>query len=295
MFDIARYDEARSVEEAVALLAANPKARLIAGGTDVLIHIREGKQPEAELVGIRHIPELARIEREADGTLSIGAAATFSRIVADPLISRHVPVLADAVETVGGPQIRRVATIGGNVCNGATSADSASTLFALDAVLQIQGPGGVRLTPIRDFYAGPGRVHLGQAEVLTAIRLAPESYEGYGGHYIKYAMRKAMDIATLGCSVNCKVTGGDRLADVRLAFGVAAPTPVRCLQAEEAVKGKVFSPDVVEAFGHAAAAEINPRTSWRASREFRLHLAKELSKEALVKAYAKAGGIIHGA
>ncbi|MZP30047.1 xanthine dehydrogenase FAD-binding subunit XdhB [Heliobacterium undosum] len=295
MFDIARYDEARSIEEAVALLAANPEARLIAGGTDVLIRIREGKQPEAQLVGIRHIAALTRIERKDDGMLSIGAAATFSRIASDPLIRQCLPVLAEAVDTVGGPQIRRVATIGGNVCNGATSADSASTLFALDAVLQIQGPDGLRQTPIREFYRGPGKVNLGQAEVLTAILVTPESYEGYGGHYIKYAMRKAMDIATLGCSVNCKVADGNILADVRLAFGVAAPTPIRCPEAEGAVKGKTFSPEVVEAFGNAAAAEINPRTSWRASREFRLHLAKELSKQALVKAYQQAGGIIHGA
>ncbi|MTV49187.1 xanthine dehydrogenase FAD-binding subunit XdhB [Heliobacillus mobilis] len=290
MYDIARYEEARTVDEAVALLAANPNARIIAGGTDVLIRIREGHQPSAELVGIRHIEELSKIELLSDGTLSIGAAATFSRVSKHSLITHLVPALGEAVETVGGPQIRRVATIGGNVCNGATSADSASTLFAFDAVLQIQGPEGVRLVPIREFYRGPGKVHLSQTEVLTAILISPENYNGFGGHYIKYAMRKAMDIATLGCSVNCKVGAGNIVEKARLAFGVAAPTPIRCPGAEALVEGKPFNAALADEFGKAAAAEINPRTSWRASREFRLHLAEELSKQALVQAFIKAGG-----
>lgn len=287
MFDIASYQEAHSIQETLAFLAADPGAKIIAGGTDVLIQLRHGQMSEVRLVGIRHIAELRNIELSDQGDIVLGAAVNFSQIMNNPLIERFIPVLAQAVSEVGGPQIRRVATIGGNVCNGATSADSAPTLFALNARLCLQGPNGSRLLPIQQFYQGPGKVALQPGEMLTAICIGKEDYCGLGAHYTKYAMRKAMDIATLGCAAACKLDAQGNLTDVRLAFGVAAPTPIRCPQAEALVSGKTFSPAVAEEFGQAAAKEINPRNSWRASREFRLHLAVQLSAKALTIAYSK--------
>lgn len=292
MFDIANYQEARTVQEALTFLAADRQGKLIAGGTDVLIQLRHGHLPQARLIGIRHIEELRQIELASQGEIIIGAAVTFHQIATHPLIKQHLPVLAEAVETVGGPQIRRVATIGGNICNGATSADAAPVLFALNAVLRLEGSQGVRIVPIERFYHGPGKVDLGLGEMLTAILISPADYCGIGAHYIKYAMRKAMDIATLSCAVACKLSDKGELTDVRLAFGVAAPTPIRCHEAEALVTGKVFTHEVAEAFGRAAAAEIHPRTSWRATKEFRLHLARELSMKALTTAYTNGGGIL---
>lgn len=293
MFDIANYDEAHSVQHAIALLQANPEARLIAGGTDILLHIREGKMPGANLVSIHDLPELKGIEMDKDGTIVIKPANSFSQVSAHPLIRRHLPFLSHAVNTVGGPQIRHVGTIGGNICNGATSADSAPCLFALNAKLRIEGPAGSRLIAIQDFYKGPGKVDLTHGEILTAIRIAPEDYRGFGGHYIKYAMRKAMDIATLSCAVLCKINKDQVVEDFRLALGVAAPTPIRCRQTEEAVKGHVFDTELLKKTGQTAITEVTPRTSWRASKEYRLQLVEELSKRAFQQAFVNAGGNWH--
>lgn len=289
MYDIAKYEEAYTVEEAISLLQANPKAVIISGGSDVLIKLHEGRMPEAELVSIHGIPELKGVKMEEDGTLVIGSGTSFTQVTRSPIIQQHIPVLGEAVDMVGGPQVRNIGTIGGNVCNGVTSADSASTLFALNARLRIQGPEGERVVSIHDFYKGPGKVALNHADILTAILVTKDNYEGYGGHYIKYAMRGAMDIATLGCVVVCKVKG-KQVEDFRLALGVAGPTPMRCPKTEELVKGRAFDEKLLEEVGQSAITEVNPRTSWRASKEFRLQLVEELSKRAFAEAYRKAGG-----
>ena len=153
---------------------------------------------------------------------------------------------------VGGPQIRNIGTIGGNTCNGVTSADSASTLHAWDAIVEITGPDGVRRIPIHDFYIKAGVVDLKPAEIQTAIIIPKEAYEGYHGHYIKYAMRNAMDIATTGCSVNVKLSKDKKtIEDVRIAYGVAGPVPMRAPSAEAKAKGKPLTKAVVHEFGQA--------------------------------------------
>jgi xanthine dehydrogenase FAD-binding subunit len=290
MYDIAKYEEAGSVQEAIALLAANPNAMLISGGSDVLIKLHEGRMHDAQLVSIHGISELKGISLREDGTIAIGAGTSFSKVSKAPIVQQYIPVLGEAVDMVGGPQIRNIGTIGGNVCNGVTSADSASTLFAFNARLEIQGPDGARTIPISDFYKGPGKVDLQHAEILTTILITPENYKGYGGHYIKYAMRNAMDIATLGCVVLCKLKDINKIEDFRLALGVAAPIPMRCTGTEKLIKGRIVTEELLKEVGKSAVQEVNPRTSWRASKEFRIQLVEELSKRAFRQAFINAGG-----
>lgn len=293
MYDIKSLYEAKSVQDAIELLQAHPEAKIIAGGSDVLIKIREGKLAGCELVSIYKLDELRGVSMDEDGALRIRPLTSFSHITRDPLIQRHINVLGEAVDQVGGPQIRNIGTIGGNICNGVTSADSSSTLHAYDAVVELTGPGGVRRLPIKEFYVSAGKVALQPAELLTAILIRRESYEGYRGNYIKYAMRNAMDIATLGCSCNVKLSADKKtIEDMRLAFGVAGPVPMRSPSAEAAVKGRAVSADAVEAAGKAALNDVNPRTSWRASKEFRLQLVEELTKRALKKSIELSGGAI---
>lgn len=159
MYDMKALYEARSVQDAVRLLTEHPQAIIIAGGSDVLIKMREGKLAGCELVSIYGIDALRGIFMDADGTLRILPLTSFSHITRDSLIQKHIAVLGEAVDQVGGPQIRNIGTIGGNTCNGVTSADSASTLFAWDAVMEITGPQGVRQVPIQQFYIKPGRWH----------------------------------------------------------------------------------------------------------------------------------------
>ena len=286
MFDIASYREAKSVAEAITLLQADPGSHLIAGGTDLLIRMREGKLPDARLINLHDVPELKEISMDAGGAIRIGAGASFSAVASHPLIQEHLPILAEAAATVGGPQIRNAATLGGNICNGAVSADSAGALLVLNAGLEIEGPAGSRYILARDFYKGPGQVDLQPAEVLTAVCVKAEDYRDTGGAYIKYAARKAMDIATLGCAVLCRAEG-EIVTDFRLAFTVAAPTPVRCPQTEALVIGQRFGETLLRQMAAAALREIQPRTSWRASREFRIHLAEELSRRAFRSAFAR--------
>lgn len=291
MYDIENIYEAVDIQDAIKALVENPSAIPLAGGTDILIKIREGKLAGKSFVSLHHIDSLKGITQDEQGNIMIRPLTTFSHITYHPLIKTYLPMLGEAVDQVGGPQIRNMGTIGGNICNGVTSADSASTLFTYNALLEITGPTGIRNIPITAFYKGPGRVHLQQGELLTGICITKENYEGFHGHYIKYAMREAMDIATLGCAVNCKLnTSLNQLEDVRLAFGVAGPTPMRCNKAESAVIGQTISPSLFKAFSEVALTEVNPRTSWRASRDFRLQLVKELSKRALKQAILLGGG-----
>lgn len=294
MYDIESIYEATTIEDAICALTSNPKAKIISGGSDVLIQIREGKLAGCDLVSIHTIPELKGITKLADGTLRIGPATTFSHITHNLLIQKHIPMLGLAVDQVGGPQVRNIGTIGGNICNGVTSADSASTLFSYKACIEISGPCGQRLLPIADFYKGPGRVDLGVGELVTAILISRENYEGFSGHYIKYAMRDAMDIATLGCAVNLKLsTNLQSICDARIAFGVAGPTPMRVPDAERLLQGKPITEKLLEACGHQATLEVNPRTSWRATKDFRLQLVQELTIRALKQAILLGGGTIH--
>ena len=291
MYDIKALYEATSVKDAIALLQAHPAAHIIAGGSDVLIKMREGKLAGCELVSIYGLDALRGVTLEADGAIRIGSLTSFSHITKDPIIQAHINVLGEAVDMVGGPQIRNIGTIGGNTCNGVTSADSGSTLMAYDAVMEVEGPNGQRLIPIQEWYVSAGKVSLQPAEIQTAIRIPKASYEGYFGHYIKYAMRNAMDIATTGCSVNVKLRPDKTtIQDVRLAYGVAGPVPMRAPHAEAFARGKAIEDATIEGFGQAALSDVNPRDSWRASREFRLHLAKELAQRALREAIRLAGG-----
>ncbi|MEG2699608.1 MAG: xanthine dehydrogenase FAD-binding subunit XdhB [Hungatella sp.] len=291
MYDIERLYQATDIKDAIRALEADPKAILISGGSDVLIKIREGKFAGCSLVSIHGIKELEGVQMQEDGTIVIGAATTFSHVTNHEIIKRYIPILGEAVDQAGGPQLRNIGTIGGNVCNGVTSADSASSLCVLDAILVVEGSNGTHEVKITDWYTGPGKTVREHAEILRAIKIKKESYDCCGGHYIKYGKRKAMEIATLGCAVKVRLTEDKKhIEEMHLAYGVASPTPMRCFQTEAKVKGMEIGEALYEAVGKGALEEVNPRSSWRASKEFRLQLVEELGKRALKQAILNAGG-----
>lgn len=291
MYDIEKFYQAKDIKDAIRALKEDEQAVIISGGSDVLIKIREGRLSGCSLVSIHGIEELEGIRREEDGTIVIGPATTFSHITNNEIIQKYIPILGDAVDQAGGPQLRNIGTIGGNVCNGVTSADSASSLCCLDAVLVLEGEKGTREVPIREWYTGPGKTVREHGELLTAIHIKREAYEGFGGHYIKYGKRNAMEIATLGCGVTVKLSADKKRAEeLHLAYGVAAPTPIRCFETEKRVCGMEIGEELLEVLGKGALEEVNPRSSWRASREFRLQLVEELGKRAFKQAVINAGG-----
>ncbi len=185
MYDLKALYEAESVQDAVRLRQEHPQAQIIAGGTDVLVQMREGKRAGAELISIYGIDALRGVRLEEDGTIRIGSLTSFSHITRDPIIQKYINVLGQAVDTIGGPQIRNAGTIGGNTCNGVTSADSASTLFAWDAVIELTGANGVRRLPIQSFYLGAGRVDIRPDDIQNGVHIPKSSYENCFGHYIK--------------------------------------------------------------------------------------------------------------
>ena len=293
MYDMKALYQAQSVADAVALRLAHPEAQIIAGGSDVLVQMREGKRAGVELISIYGLDELRGVYLETDGTLRIGSLTSFSHITRDPLIQQYLQVLGEAVDQVGGPQIRNIGTIGGNTCNGVTSADSASTLHAYEAIVELTGPDGVRREPIGEFYIKAGTVDIRPGEIQTAILIPRESYENTYGHYIKYAMRSAMDIATLGTSVNLRLSADKRYVErARIAFGVAGPVPLRARTAEAVANGQLLTEELAERFAQAVREDIQPRDSWRAAKDFRMHIAVESAKRAFLEAAKLAGGVL---
>ena len=291
MYDIRESYIAHTVGEAIDLLEAHEGAIPVAGGTDVLIRIRERKLKQAVLVSILNIPELNSISMEPDGTILIGAGCNFTKITEDPIICEHIPVLSEACRQIGSPQIRNVATIGGNICNGAVSADSVPPLYALDAELVLRSKAGERILPILEFHTGPGKTVRCRSEILTAIRIPRESYAGHGAFYIKFGQRKAMEISTLGCAVNVSLTEDKRhIRTAAAAFGVAAPTPVRCPKTEAMITGMEINEELYKTVKANVLAELKPRDSWRASLELRTQLIRELTGRALKEAIRRAGG-----
>lgn len=291
MFDITSILEPNSLSEAIEMFSTNPNLRIIAGGTDVLIRLRHGGMESVELLSLRNVKDLYEIKLLEDGTISIGAMASFSDIFRNEIVNKYIPVLGDAAVSMGGPQVRNMATIGGNVCNGAVSADSAPTLFAYNAILKLKSAVGEREVNIADFYAGPGKVKLNEGEILTEILITKENYEGRYGHYIKYSTRKAMDISMLGVAVVSKAKEG-KFEDLRIALGVAAPVPVRCLDAEALAKGLEVSDENIKQIGNECLKASKARDSWRASKSYREHLIETLSQRAIKETLRKAGGDI---
>ena len=295
MYDMKALYEAESVQNAVELRLEHTEAQIIAGGSDVLVQMREGKRAGRELISIYGLDELRGVSTDADENIRIGSLTSFSHITRDPLIQKYINVLGEAVDMVGGPQIRNIGTIGGNTCNGVTSADSASTLHAWEAIVELTGKNGIRRLPIKDFYIKAGKVDINveDGEIQTAILIPKASYENCFGYYIKYAMRNAMDIATLGCSVNVRLSEDKKTIErARIAYGVAGPVPMRCPSAEAAANGRPTTLETVEKFALAVLEDINPRDSWRASKAFRQHIAVEMAKRCLIESIKRAGGVI---
>lgn len=277
MYYLNSYTEAKSIKEACEILKNNENAMIIAGGSDILVKIKDFKITNKDLVGITRINELKGISKINDEII-INAATTFSEIGKNEIIKENIPILAKSASLVGGPQIRNVATIGGNICNAAPSADSAASLFALNAEFIINGIDYERQIPISDFYLGAGKNALKRGEILSKIKI--KDYANLSGTYIKFAQRKAMDIATIGVAVMMDYRQ-NHIKDLRLAYGVAAAVPLRAKSAEKYAIGKDIKD--VDEICKIVLNDTNTRDSWRASKVFRDNLIKVLTKRAILE------------
>jgi CO/xanthine dehydrogenase FAD-binding subunit len=302
------YHKPQSIKEALALAGSLDNWAYIAGGTDVMVLVRQRKLRPAHLISLKNIGDISSIGKGAG--LLLGSGVPMSEITADEFVVKNFSALYDATSNVGSKQIRNVATVGGNICNAAPSADSACPLLVLDADVVLAGPEGERAVAIDDFLVGPNKVAKEKGEIVIAFRM-PAFGANTGSAYIKHTRRQAMDLPILGIAarVTLRIEGSEvgckdafctidsvshilaRLEeekvvceDVRIAMGVVAPRPTRAKKAEAALKGRVVSEKLFEEIGEIAASESQPRDSVRGEAWYRRDMVKVLTKRAILKA-----------
>lgn len=286
------YAMPRSLNEAISMHESRGgRAKYIAGGTDVLVKMKEGKLSPDCLISLKHIIAQDRPFLNTEtGELFIGAFMTHRSIERSSLVQHRYPILHDAVRNIGSVQIRNVATIGGNLVNAVPSADGAIPLIALDGKAHIYGPKGYRLVDLARFFLGPGQCDIQGAEILTEIiipRLAPRT----GGAYIKHGRREAMELPMLGVGVLLSIEPDlATCAEARICLGVAAPTPFRAREAEKYLVGKPVTEDTLSEAGRIAAGESRVRDSIRGVAWYRREMVGVLVKRMGLLALERAKG-----
>ncbi len=277
------YIRPKSVEEAcVALKEVGGTAKVLAGGTDILVQMKRGTATPAALVSLRDVPELRFVRPEADGGVVIGAATRLIDIERSAELRSSHPAVAEAAAMIGSVQVRDRATIGGNLCNASPSADTAPILIALGAWATITDGRQEQKLPLEEFFTGPGQSILRPGQILSAITVPPVPARSFAKYYKTF--RSAMDCCTVG--VAAKLTFSDQavVEDARIALGAVAPTPIRAPRCEKAVVGKTLDEGLIARVGGMAAEEARPISDVRASADYRRVLAEVLTRRALAEA-----------
>ncbi|UCH58012.1 MAG: xanthine dehydrogenase family protein subunit M [Candidatus Bathyarchaeota archaeon] len=279
------YHAPKSLEEALGLLSLyRGEARLLAGGTDLLVQMKQKLVEPGHLVNLKRIPELSEI-RAQEGGVSIGAAVKLRQIERSEIVGNSLPLLLEAVRSMASVQIRNMATLGGNLCNASPAADTAVALISLDSAAEIAGPTGKRTTPIVDFFVGPGETVLGDDEMLTGV-LVPYPEAGYGFSFMKIG-RTRLDIATVNTAVVVKLEG-EEITEARVSLGAVAPIPLNLGGVERFLIGKQATPEVFLEAAEMCCDYIEPISDVRASAEYRIAATKALIQDALSIACGRA-------
>lgn len=280
------YASPHSIREAVDLLAEHgDDARMMAGGTDLLVLLRGGL-PAKLVVDIKGIPELNEITYDPTAGLTLGAAVPCYRIYGNAAVSHAYPGLIDAASLIGGALIQGRASIGGNLCNAAPSGDSIPALIALEAKVNIAGPEGTRQVAVEDFCTAPRRTVLNRGEMVTSIHLPPPAPRT-GAHYLRFTPRNEMDIAVAGVGVSVALNNGSFSA-ARIALSAVAPTPLFVREAGEALVGQPVNEASVQKAAEIARDAAKPITDMRGTIEYRKHLCEVLTRRALNTAIERA-------
>jgi len=284
-----RYEAPQSVDAAVGLLAgAAGSARVLAGGTDVLVQLHaELIEPEL-LVDIKHIPELKEIKAEGGG-FRVGAAVPGVEIIDHPAFSAAWPGVIEGVALIGSVQVKGRATIAGNLCNASPAADSVPAIIAAGAVASIAGPGGTREAPVEDIVIGPGKTSLKPGEFITSF-LFPARPPHSGDCYLRLTPRTEMDIAVVGAGVSLTLDGSGTCTAARVSLGAVAPTPLLVKEAADAIIGTKVDDAALTRLGEAASAACNPISDKRGTKEYRIKTAAVLARRAAEKALERARG-----
>lgn len=286
------YAAPHTLAQARALLLQHgTQACLMAGGTDLLVEIKERIRQPALVVDIKRIPDMDQLHIAANGDLHLGALVTARQLETHAEVQRFWPALHQAVMELGSIQVRHRATVVGNICRASPSADTLPPLIAAGAKLRVQGADAIREIAMEDFFTGAGRTVLQAGDIVVGV-VVPAPAARSGQVYIKHGRRKAMELATVGVAVNLCLDEGGRCSSVRIALGAVAATPIRARQAEDGLLGQPVSGAWLARAGQAAMQEARPISNVRASAAYRLEMVGVLTRRALAQAVARAGGTV---
>jgi carbon-monoxide dehydrogenase medium subunit len=277
-----------TLKEASRLLKDNgPGGRFLAGGTDLVIAMKEKGLVPKYIVDLKRVPGLAGIRENSDGSMTLGALTTLYAIETSALIKRKFPFLAQSAAEVGSIQIRNRATIGGNMANASPSADTSPALMALGATATIANGAGARTVAAEDFFTGPGQSVMNADDILSEITI-PKTAANLVGEYIKFSPREMMDLAYVGVAVayhlGAQGANDKKCTGVRIVLGAVAPTPIRANRAEAALEGQILSEALAEKVGQIAADEAKPISDVRSSADYRRAMVGTMTKRALLNA-----------
>lgn len=283
------YIAARSIGQAVSLLSeGGDQARILSGGTDLLVQLREGQLKARLLVDIKSIPEVNELRYDPSEGLWLGAAVPCHRVYGDSTVAETYPGLIDAVSLIGGVQIQGRASVGGNLCNGSPAADSIPALIVHRATCIIAAPHGRRQVPVENFCTGPGQTILQDGEFLVSLCVPPPP-PGFGAHYLRFTPRNEMDIAVAGAGASVVLDkSGASFVSARVALGAVAPTPLFVPEASKVLAGRQVSDKVIEEAAQIAQAAARPISDMRGTAVQRKHLSAVLTRRALRKAVERA-------
>ncbi len=289
------YLAIHSIDEACDLLATHGnQAGLLAGGPDLLLKMRRRETSPAYIIGLKGVAELSGVRTLADGGIAIGAMTTMKALMSSPIVREKYGVLAEAAAGIGGPELRNVATIGGNLAGALPCADLPPALITLGATVRLKSRNGERVVSVEDLFPQFGMTVARPDELLTIIQL-PSVPSFSGGAYLKFHDRQSMDMTTVGVSAFVTWDEGSHVfRDVKIGLSSSAPVPMRARKAEAVLRGRACADDVLEEAALAVCEEADPRTSWRATREFRFELLRSLTKRAVRGAREKAAPTIGG-
>jgi CO/xanthine dehydrogenase FAD-binding subunit len=273
-----RYEAPRSLAQAIASIAADPSARVFAGGTDLLVQFRTGLKPPTAFVDLKQIPELVGITIDASG-LRLGAATAAADVVEHADVRRLWPGLAEAVHLIGSTQIQGRASVGGNLCNASPAADTTCALIVNQARCIIAGAGGERSVPVEQFCTAPGRTVLQRGELLVALQV-PRPAPRTADAYLRLIPRTEMDIAVAGAGVSITLDAAGVCTDARVAIGAVAPTALVVAEAAQALIGSTLDAPALDRAARAASAAARPIDDKRGTVEYRRAVAGVLTKRA---------------
>ena len=268
-----------TIEDAIAAMRAEG-ARALAGGTDLIPQMREGRKRVACVVDLKRIPQMTRIAAGADGALMLGAAASASAVARHPAVAQTYPAVAASARLIGSLQVQNRASLGGNICNAAPSADAVPALISHQASLRIAGPGGARDELLETFIRGPGKTSLAPGELLVSIVLPPVAPRSAAA-YLRFTPRREMDIAVAGAAAWVRLDVDGTIAQARIALASVGPTPLRALAAEAYLISKRPTAELFEAAGRVAAGDARPISDTRGSADYRRSLVAVLTARAL--------------